>query len=123
MTRKQDFDTLVDAISLHFQQSGNFESAKSVLDRIHQAYVSAIFLRVPFNTYVHWVFLTPVRAQGGPVPTGPPLKTAFPKEFCHETCTISIYTKQTINQKKNQKHLPFQNGGQYTNSHFAKKVT
>ena len=39
---------------------------------------------------MHKVLLTPVSAQWGP--TGPPLKTTFPKEFWHEACTISVYT-------------------------------
>ena len=66
------------------------------------------------------VFLTPANGYL----TRHPSKNWFPKEFWHETCTIYLYTfKTTINQKKNQNHLLFRNGGQYTNFHFVKTVT
>ena len=50
----------------------------------------------------------------------PPEKTTFPPEFCNYLYTIYMYTNHNhISGKKYKIFVPFQNGGQITDFHFA----
>ena len=50
----------------------------------------------------------------------PPEKTTFPLEFLNYLYTICIYTNHNhISGKKIKIFVPFQNGGQITDFHFA----
>ena len=50
----------------------------------------------------------------------PPEKTTFPREFFNCLNTICIYTNHNhISGKKYKTFVPFQNGGQITDFHFA----
>ena len=69
-------------------------------------------------------FSLPFMHHNGVVHLDPILGKYFPMRISiqnlHDIC---IQLRQTLTSKQHQKHLLFQNGGQYTNIQFAKTVT
>ena len=71
------------------------------------------------------LLFTPVCAQGVPRgPLGPSHFKYFPVGFGTKLAPYMNAPKTTTNQQKeHSKNVPFQNGGQKSNFHFAKTVT
>ena len=94
----------------------NFEKKCTNSHKIVQGCITSLTLKC-----IRYLSL-PFVHKGGPL--RPILrKVLFRRNFSTKLAPYLYTPKATINQQKQiGKHLPFQNGGQYTKFHFAKTV-